>query len=146
MANRNIDGVASLWQSGSPPNGEFWLTKDVTTTVSQVFKVFQGDNFMVQVQWTGNTTGTTKLEMCLDYREKEDGTVAVAGNWTDITANGVTKYPFTTKAGTDPAGATGGPVTISSWNVPACFLKFTYTPSGGAATRTMDGFWVSKGV
>jgi hypothetical protein len=134
-----VDGVSQITV---PKSGKFWSDQTLAATVSRVFNVSLGSNFSVQVDWTGAATGAFTLLMCNDYREDETGAVTQAGSWTDITTNAVAKYPFCTKYGTDPAGATGGPVVIAVQQVPMAFLKLTYTRSAG--TGVAQGYYENK--
>jgi len=129
--------------------GRFWNAVDCSAAISYVIPVGEEDDIAIQLDWVGNTTGATKVEFSLSHRVNNDGTVRTmtpATSWTDITANAVAKVPFCTKQGTDPAGATGGPVLFVIQRCPVGVLRVTYTPSAGGGTRTMTGIYSAKGV
>jgi hypothetical protein len=161
MANKNIDG-RTLWNPLSGiikacgANGTGGAAGDlnklsVAITAGQtllwVIKVFMTDNISIQLNWTGTLKGVWTLGTCLDYCEFENGANQTPGTWTDITANGTTKYPGVTKMGTDPSGSNTGPVLFNVWNIAEPFLELTYTADASApGSGTITGWQNGKGL
>lgn len=141
--NKNIAGVVNFLPGPAGTNGELTAGAIAAATVSYVIPIVNVDNLIIQATFGGTATGATKVELSLNYRAEQDGTVIVAGNWTDITANAVAKVPFVTKYGTDPAGTAPNIVYVIQ-QCPGAAIKFTYTHASG--TGTIDAWYAAKGI
>jgi hypothetical protein len=139
MADKNSWGasVAGL------KSGVFWDAITAGVTVSAVFPILMADNVAIELAWTGTPTATVALAMSNSYRLSEDGvTVKNAGNWTDISTAPST-YPICKVWGAVPAGGASS-MMIVAWQVPAAFVRITYTYVSGSGTLT--GYSHIKGV
>jgi hypothetical protein len=145
MANRNV-GIGAGGELASKTSGRFANAVSGAATVEWILPVALLDNIDIELASTGTLTGAFTIEISSSYRFSQGVNTAVtvvqAGAWTDITANGITKLPFCSKYGTDPAAGTSALRFILQW-IPSLFVKVKYTATSGAGTIT--GYWNGKG-
>lgn len=112
----------------------------LAATQTWITAVHQMDNIDIEVTTTGTATAAITIEISSSYRQTQGvtsaPTVIAAGTWTDITLNALTKVPFVTRYGTDPAGAAA----FSRFVIERCpsqFIRVKSVLASGAGTITI---------
>jgi len=100
---------------------------------SSVVGIAYLDNVGVQLNFTGNPTGTFQVQVSADYQQDSQGVVTSVGNWVSVT---LSPAPV--------ASGAANQIYIDMQQLSAPFLRVVYTNASG--TGVLNAFVVGKSV